>query len=57
MAGEERGVKAFSQKEPWKKGVAVITAPQPLPEDLRSMGEERLWLCECVSVFSWKVYK
>lgn len=40
LAREERG-ESLSQRNRWKKGVVVITAAQPLPEDLRSMGEGR----------------
>lgn len=45
LAGEER--------DPWKKGVVVITAPQPLPADLSSMGEEGGcgFACACACPF------
>lgn len=51
LAREERG-ESLSQRKPWKKGVVVITAAQPLPEDLRSTGEGRgcgfVRVCECI---------
>lgn len=51
LAREERG-KSLSQRNLWKKGVVVITAAQPLPEDLRRWGKgEVVASCVCERIF------